>query len=187
MGWSNSMMTRKLACFCVCLTALAAAQPSPKIDSLTIKLEDALARARKYGGQIQSANIAVLQAKEDSVQARAAKLPTVNTFNQFIYTETNGTPSGRFVANDGVHVYNEQAVVHEELLTLVRQGELKRALAAEAIVKAKAEVAARGLNTTVIQDYYAILSAERRLRNLRTSVAEAERFLDITQKQEKAR
>src|SRR5258708_30000779 len=113
------MMIRKLVCFLLGGASLAVAQDIP-----TIKLEDALARARKYGGQIQGANIAVLQAKEDSVQARAAKLPTVNAFNQFIYTEPNGTPSGVFVANDGVHVYNEQAVVHEELLTLVRQGEL---------------------------------------------------------------
>ena len=175
------MMIRKLVCFLLGVASLAVAQEIP-----TIKLEDALARARKYGGQIQGAHIAVLQAKEDTSQARAAKLPTVNALNQFIYTEGNGTPSGVFVANDGVHIYNEQAVVHEEVLSLVRQGEMRRALAAEAIVKAKEEVASRGLNATVIQDYYAIVSAQRRLANLKTSVAEAERFLDITQKQEKA-
>src|SRR5258708_8512699 len=102
------MMIRKLVCFCVGITALAAAQRSSTGDIPTIKLEDALARARKYGGQIQGAHIAVLQAKEDTSQARAAKLPTVNALNQFIYTEGNGTPSGVFVANDGVHIYNEQ-------------------------------------------------------------------------------
>ena len=95
--------------------------------------QDALERARQYGGQIQSANLAVLQAREDRAQARAATLPNVSALNQFIYTEANGTPSGVFVANDGVHVYNEQAVVHQELLSLVRHGEIKRALAAEAI------------------------------------------------------
>ncbi len=171
------MMIRKLVCFCVGITALAAAQPSSTGDIPTIKLEDALVRARKYGGQIQGAHIAVLQAKEDTSQARAAKLPTVNALNQFIYTEGNGTPSGVFVANDGVHIYNEQAVVHEEVLTLVRQGEIRRALAAEAIMRAKAEVAARGLNATVIQNYYAIVSAQRRLANLKTSVAEDRRIL----------
>ena len=57
---------------------------------------------------------AVLQARQDTVQARAARLPSVNAFNQFIYTEGNGTPSGVFVANDGVHVYNEQAQVHQD-------------------------------------------------------------------------
>jgi len=166
-----------------CAAALAgvlAAQEPPAIT-----LQDALARARQYGGQVQGANLAVLQAKEDTVQARAARLPSVNAFNQFIYTEGNGTPSGVFVANDGVHVYNEQAVVHEELLSLVRKGELNRALAAEAVARAKVEVAARGLNATVIQNYYAIISAQRKLANAQISVRESQRFLDITQKQEK--
>src|SRR5580698_3234400 len=127
----------------------------------TISLQDALERAKQYGGQIQSANLAAMQAREDRVQARANTLPSVSALNQFIYTEANGTPSGVFVANDGVHVYNEQAVVHEDLLNLVRHGEIRRALAAEAIARAKIEVAARGVSSTVIQDYYAIVAAER--------------------------
>jgi outer membrane protein TolC len=152
---------------------------------LTITLQDALARARQYGTQIQSANINSLLAKEDRTQAKAATLPSLNAFNQFIYTEGNGTPSGVYVANDGVHVYNEQAQVHEELLSLVRHGEIHRAMAAEAVAKAKVEVAQRGLNATVIQDYYAIVSAQRKFANARTSLREADQFLDITQKQEK--
>lgn len=154
-------------------------------ETPTISLEDALARAKQYGGQIQGANLAVLQAREDRIQARANTLPSVNALNQFIYTEGNGTPSGVFVANDGVHVYNEQAVVHEDLLSLVRHGEIRRAMAAEAIAKAKVEVAVRGLNGTVIQDYYAIVVAQRKFANAQTSLREAERFYDLTQKQEK--
>jgi len=49
------------------------------------------------------------------VQARAALLPGVSSFNQFIYTQPNGTPSGAFVSNDGTHVYNNQAVVHGDI------------------------------------------------------------------------
>ncbi len=170
---------RRLAALLCCAAAAALAQPP------SIKLEDALARARKYGGQIQSASATMLSAKEDTLQARAARLPSVSAFNQFIYTEGNGTPSGVFVANDGIHVYNEQAVVHQEVLSLVRSGELRRAQAAEAIARAKVDVASRGLTATVIQDYYAIVAAERKLANYKTSVAESERFLDITRKQEK--
>src|SRR3984957_10850339 len=151
----------------------------------TISLQDALERAKKYGGQIQTANLAALQAREDRAQARANTLPSVNAFNQFIYTEGNGTPSGVFVANDGVHIYNEQAVVHQDLLSLVRHGEIRRAMAAEAIAKAKIEVAARGLSSTVIQNYYAIVAAQRKFGNSQTSLKEAERFFDVTQKQEK--
>jgi outer membrane protein len=151
----------------------------------TISLQDALARAKQYGGQVQTANLAALQAREDRAQARANTLPSVSAFNQFIYTEGNGTPSGVFVANDGVHIYNEQAVVHEDLLSLVRRGEIRRAMAAEAIAKAKIEVAGRGVSATVIQNYYAIVVAQRKLGNSQTSLKEAERFLDVTQKQEK--
>src|SRR6202034_4445324 len=131
----------------------------------TISLQDVLERAKKYGGQIQTANLAALQAREDRAQARANTLPSVNGLNQFIYTEGNGTPSGVFVANDGVHVYNEQLQAHEEVLSLVRRGEIRLAAAAEAVARAKAEVAARGLNATVIQDYYTIASAQRKLTN----------------------
>ena len=161
--------------------ALAFAQSEPP----TVKLEDAIARAKQYAGQIQSANSAVLQAREDTSQARANRLPTLSAFNQFIYTEGNGTPSGVFVANDGVHVYNEQAVVHQELLAIVRHGEVSRALAAEAVARAKVDIAARGLNQTVIQDYFSIVAAQRKTANAQRSVQEAERFLDITQKQER--
>lgn len=152
---------------------------------LTINLEQALARARKYGGQVETANLAAALAKEDVKQAKTAGLPTVNGLNQFIYTEGNGTPSGVFVANDGVHVYNEQLNGHEELLSLIRRGEVRLAEAAEAAAKAKADVAARGLNATVVQDYYSIAAAQRKVANAQTSLSEAQHFLEITQKQER--
>ena len=150
-----------------------------------ITLKDALARARQFGGQYQSANLTLLQAREDTKQVKAARLPSVNALNQFIYTEGNKTPSGVFVANDGVHIYNEQAVAHEDLGMLLRHGEMNRALAAEAVAQAKAEIAVRGVGATVIQNYYAIILAESHLTNLKSSVEEAERFVDITTKQEK--
>jgi outer membrane protein TolC len=170
------------------LTGVVPAQQNPAAPApgpLVITLPDALTRARQYGGQIQSANFAVLQARQDTVQARAARRPSVNAFNQFIYTEGNGTPSGVFVSNDGVHVYNEQAVVHQEALALARRGELNRALAAEAVARAKVDVAARGLTQTVVQDYYAIAVAQRKYANGQTSVREAQHFFDITQQLEK--
>jgi outer membrane protein TolC len=160
-------------------------QPSLQSQVVTIDLKQALERARQYATQIQAANIAVQLAQEDRKQATAATLPTLNAFNQFIYTEGNGTPSGVFVANDGVHIYNEQAVVHQDLFAFVRRGQIRVAKAAEAVARAKADVASRGLNVTVIQDYYGIADAERKLGSARQSLNEANDFLDITQKQEK--
>ncbi len=150
----------------------------------TIDLKEALARARQYGGQIESANIATQLAAEDRKQAVAASKPAVTAFNQYIYTEGNGTPSGVFVSNDGVHVYNEQLQAHEELLAFARRGEIRVAQAAEAVQKARADVALRGLNAVVIQDYYSIAANEEKFANAQKSLTEAQQFLDITQKQE---
>lgn len=170
----------------VALLVLVLAVSHPMLDGqeLSITLKEALERARQYATQIQSADIVARLAKEDRKQAVAATLPSVSALNQFIYTEGNGTASGVFVANDGVHVYNEQAVVHEELFAFIRRGEIRVARAAEAVARAKADVAARGLNVTVIQNYYAVASAERKLRGAELSQKEAANFLDITQKQE---
>ena len=63
-------------------------------------------RARANSRQFQTAATNAALARENRLQAGAAELPTVNALNQFIYTEGNETPSGVFVSNDGVHVYN---------------------------------------------------------------------------------
>ncbi len=173
-GWGGSMV------------AQGTGDPGSPDTGIAISLPDAISRAQKYGNQIQAADIAARLAHEDKTQARAATLPSLSALNQFIYTEGNGTPSGVFVANDGVHVYNEQAVVHEELLSLVRRGEIRMAAAGEAVARARLDVAARGLKATVIQDYFAIAAAERKLKNAQRSLSEAQQFMDITQKQEKA-
>jgi len=167
------------------VAAVSAAGQTPPAAAGKITLADAIARARQYGGQVTSANLGVQQAREDSVQARANRLPSVSAFNQYIQTQGNGTPSGSFVSADGLHVYNEQAQVHQEVLAVFRKGEVNRASAAEAAAKARVEIAARGVNATVIQGYYAILSAGHRFTNAQRSLKEAEQFLDITEKQER--
>ena len=160
------------------LPAQTPSSPTSHLSTRSRALGNMAARFRR-------ANFAVLQAREDTAQARAARLPSVNAFNQFIYTQGNGTPSGVFVANDGVHIYNEQAVVHQELLALVRHGEVNRALAAEAIARAKVEVAARGLSATVIQDYYAIVSAQRKASNLADAVSRKPSVFSTSRKSRK--
>ena len=182
MSVHGAVLVAVFACLGFLPTGIVAAQTTP--STLTITLKDAFERARQYGLQVQSADLLRRLAHEDTSQAKAATLPSLNALNQFIYTEGNGTPSGVFVANDGVHVYNEQAVVHEELLALARRGEVRLAAAAEAVARAKLDLAARGLNATVAQNYYSIASAERKAVSSVTSLAEARRFFDITQKQE---
>jgi outer membrane protein TolC len=149
-----------------------------------LTLDDALARARKVAQQYRSAAIAAELAHEDRVQAKAALLPTVNWFNQYIYTQGNGTPSGLFVANDGVHIYNNQAVVHGDIIAPGKRADYQRAIAAEAAARAKADIAARGLAAVVVQNYYSLLAAQRKYGNAQQSLKEAREFAVITRKLE---
>ena len=152
-----------VTCAAIAFGQTAAPPPPVSNGPLTIDLPQALARARQYGGQVQSATLTLSQATEDRVQARAATLPQATALSQYIYTEGNNTPSGTFISNDGVHVYNDQGLVHQDVLLLIRHGEQQRAAAAEAVARAKVEVASRGLNAVVIQNYYAIANAIRKL------------------------
>ncbi len=156
--------------------------PSPAPVALTF--QSALDRSRQFSQQWLSAGYAGQLAHEDAIQARAAMLPALSSVNQFIYTQPNGTPSGVFVANDGPHVYSNQAAVHGEIYSPVLRADYRRALAAEAVARARTEVALRGMVAVVAQNYYGMLAAQRKLDNARQSVKEAEQFVDITQKQE---
>jgi outer membrane protein TolC len=170
----------------LCQGAFAQNPPAASQDApLRLTFEDAMERARANSPQILSANLAALMAREDTLQAKAALLPNVNSFNQFIYTEASGTPSGAFVSNDGVHVYNNQAIVHGDILDLSKRADYRKAQVAEAVARAKAEIAARGLVATVTEGYYGMVSAMRKYTNAQQSQREAEQFLDITRKQER--
>ena len=170
------------------LMAFGQAPPSAPTSGggagLTLDLLQALARARQYAGQIQSANLTLSMATQDRVQARAATLPQATALSQYIHTQSNGTSSGTFISNDGVHVFNDQAFVHQDVLPIFMRAEQQRAAAAEAVARARVDVASRGLNAVVIQDFYAIADAVRKLDNATLSLTEARQFLDITQKQE---
>ena len=177
-----SMAQKPLLVLFLLVTTLMMGQEAANAP-ITINFHDALERARRYGIELQTANIATLLAREDRIQAKAALLPQAQSFNQFIYTQPNGTPSGVFVANDGPHIYNIQGQVHEDL-SFTKHAEYRRALAAEILAQAKADIAARGINVTLVSAYYALVVAQRRVVNARRSLDDARKFLDITQKQE---
>jgi outer membrane protein TolC len=153
---------------------------------LRLTLQNAMERAQKYSQQTLTANITALLAHEDTVQARAALRPSVNGLSQYIYTQGNGTPSGVFVPNDGVHIYNDQAIAHADIFAPAKRADYHRAMAAEAAARAKVDLATRGLIATVMQDYYSMAVAARKLANADLSVRDAQSLLDITQKQEAA-
>src|ERR1043165_3397198 len=164
--------------------AAAHAQTTPPAPTLTLTLEDALTRARANAQQLLSADLAARIAHEDRVQAKAAMLPTATWQNAFIYTQPNGTPSGVFIPNDGPHVYFNTVNAHAEPYSLGRRADYQVAIAAEAVARAKAEIARRGLYSTVVQSYYSMVVAQRKVANARWGLDEPRRMLDITQKQE---
>ncbi len=150
---------------------------------LRLTLDDALARARKNSTQFQAAQTDAAIARQDHYQAGAALLPSVAYNNQAIYTQlSNNNP--RFIANNGAHEYLSQANVHESI-DLVSISAFRRASAASALAKARAEIASRGLVVTVVQNYYALAAAQLKLEAAKKNGDEGDRFLKLTQDLEK--
>src|SRR6266700_1278981 len=81
---------------------------------LTITLQDALTRGRANEPQYRSALTQYGVARENRVQSRAALLPNVNYNAEFLYTQGNGTSTGRFVGANGVHEYVSEGNAHQE-------------------------------------------------------------------------
>ena len=157
--------------------------PQQTNPPLTLTLQDALARARNNSPQFLSALTDAALAREDRVQARAGLLPTVTYNNEYLYTQGNGTPSGRYIANNAVHEYVSQANAHE-VIGVAQFADYRRTAAAEELARARAEVARRGLVVTVVQDFYGLAAAQRKYSTFQAAVMEASRFFDISQKLE---
>ena len=170
--------------------AFAAAQAADPNNSpstaapLTITLQDALARAQKNEPQYRNALTQYGVARGNTVQGRAGLLPSVSYASSFLYTEGNGTASGRFIANNGVHEYVSEGNAHEAL-SWQALAEYRRARAQEALAKAQIEIATRGLVVTITQAYYGSIVAQRKFAIAQRAAAEAQNFFDVTQKLER--
>jgi outer membrane protein TolC len=166
------------------------ATPSPtQTGPQTLTLQDALALAQKNDPAVLSALTDAAIAGEDRAQARAAVLPTFGARSDYLGTQGNGKlASGRFVTNDGVHVYRDWVTMHQDLSpgTLMRTG-VKRADAAVAVARAKAEIARRGLAGTVTKAYYALIAAQRKYATAQQALNQAQRSLEISQDLERGR
>lgn len=158
----------------------------------TITLAEAIARARVNSPEYHLALSEAGVAQEERVIARAALLPSVNYRTQFLYTQpvpgalaqTPGGPvvagsSPRFIANNAVHEYVAQGNAHEDL-SAAGFAEVARTRALSAAARARAEIAARGLLLTVVQRFYGLAAAQRKLATAQSAFNEAERFLKIS-------
>ncbi|HUJ50867.1 MAG TPA: TolC family protein, partial [Bryobacteraceae bacterium] len=159
-------------------------QPKPaEQPPATITLKDALDLAAKNDPALAAATTDAAVARQDYLQARTAVYPTLSGRSEYIGTQGNDKiPTSRYVTNDGVHVYRDWAVVHQDLSpgTLERTG-VQRAAAAEAAARARVEIARRGLAPTVTKAYYGLIVAQRKYAIAQQALDEAQRALTISQ------
>ncbi len=161
--------------------------PNQQTPPITVTLKDALDRARQLDPGTVSAQSDEKSAHDDRLQARNALLPQITATSQYLGTQGNGsTTDGRFVTNDGVHVYREWGVLHQDLSPASwTRTALHRADAAEALARANTEIARRGLTVTVTKTYYALAVAQRKYATSQEALDEANRFLAVSQAQER--
>jgi outer membrane protein len=165
-------------------------QPKPLANTgapVIITLQDAISRARRYYPQYGAAVTAAALAKEDRIQARAALLPSLSNTEQYLGTQGNGKiPTGRFVTNDGVHVYRAWAVVHQDIPAgFLKFAPYRRAVAGAALAQAQAEIARRGLTVTVTGNYYDFVVAQRKYATAQQTLEQTTRFLETTENLDK--
>lgn len=167
-----------------------------------ITLNEAIARARANEPTFAAAVASAKNAKLDQSMARAALLPNVAAENQFLYTQGGSgivspalhaqdpslttSSQQRFISNNAVHEYINQAVVTE---TIGGQqfNALSKASASAAIATAELEIAQRGLVATVAGLYYTAATAERRVAVAQRAADEATSLTKLTGQREQAR
>jgi outer membrane protein TolC len=177
-GWAATLAASAYGQVAVSANAPGPAQSAP----LTLTLKDALARAQANAPQLLSALNDANAAHEDLLQARAAQRPTASFKSDYLGTQGNGVlPSGRFVTNDGVHVYREWAVVHQDFIAAFLKTGPQRAAAGETLAQARAEIARRALAVTVTKAYYALLTGQRKYATAQDALDQAKHYLDVTQ------
>jgi outer membrane protein TolC len=161
---------------------------APAGPPLTVTLQDALERAKQNDSQFQTAVADASVAREDRVQARAALLPGLSYSTQYLGNSPNGVnPNGRFVSLDGVKMYRAWGIAHQDLSPNVLMATpLRRAQALDAAAQARLAVAQRGLAVTVTRNYYALIAAQRKYATAQAAAAQAQRFLQITEDQQRA-
>jgi outer membrane protein TolC len=164
--------------------------------SVVVTLEDAIHRAQQNEPAFVGARGDQQSAAIDRYLAKAALLPSAVYHNQALYTQPNGQvnqggqtgnqPAPIFIANNAVREYASQASINETV-GLKQVADVRAASAAAARAAAELEVARRGLVLAVVNLYYTVSNADRKLAVLTEALNEAQSFDDLTQKREAAR
>jgi outer membrane protein TolC len=180
--------------------SLARTSSSPKNESLSISLKDAIERAEHNEPAFAAAVAANKVAGLNRSIARSALLPSIVYHNQYLYTEaahgatgsgnasagttSAGTP--RFIANNTVHEYMSQGVV-SETLGYQQLNALAVASAQSVLAQAELEIARRGLVSAVVGLYYGSLAADSKIEVAKRAGMEAADFTNNTRAREEGR
>jgi outer membrane protein len=197
----------------VCLTALVSAAvaqltvspSSAPAASQTITLDEAISRARANEPRFAAAVAASKNAALDQSIARAALLPNAMFNNEFIYSQPNHCPNTnkicvanseaggssvpapvRFIANNAVHEYVDQASV-TETIGAQQFNALSKASVSVAVAKAELEVARRGLVVTVAGLFYSASVSNRKVQVAQRAANEAADLTKVTKQREAER
>ena len=150
---------------------------------IQLTLTDAIQRASAMSPALRQAMTNEKIAAEKPTQTRAANLPTVSSNSQYLYTQGNGTPSARYVANNGVHEYIAQVNVHQSL-SLANVALYRQSIMASALARDQTEIAQRGLTVAVVQSYATLVAAQRKFQALQQALQVAQDFLNTTKQLE---
>lgn len=172
-------------------------QPDPNATPIAITLDDAIRRAQVIDPNFAAASTNRGAATLDRALARSALLPQAIYHNEYIYTQPNGDiPSAesgssiqntpKFIANNGVREYASQAVV-SEAIGLQQVAGYRRAGSLSAQATAQLESARRGLVAAVVDAYYSLLAADRKLEVAKRTANDAREFQALSEQLEAGR
>jgi outer membrane protein TolC len=172
--------------------AIAQTNPAqaPAVPPPIITLHDAIELAQKYSVQFGAARTAAGTAQANATIARSTLLPNAKVDGQYLYTQGTGVndpafPGGTpvFIANNAVNEYMAQGNIHQDL-SLALAYDYRRAQADARVAKARLEIAKRGLVVVVVQRFYGVAVAQRKLATAQSAQESAQNFLKVSQQLE---
>ena len=131
---------------------------------LVITLQDAIARAKANDPKFRAALTELGLAHQDVVQSRAGLLPNVSYNMQFVYTQgaVIRILQGAVTLPTTACTSTSRRAMCTRRCRRACWRNIARSEAAEALARAKSEMAARGLVVTVVQAYYGYVVAQRK-------------------------
>ena len=165
---------------------------APAVD---LTLDRAITAALANDPAYRTAAANAGSARLDAAISRSALLPNADGHGECLYARPNGVhnqrirlipAAPRFIANNAIREYAAQVMVNETV-SVANVSDYRRARALAAQSTADLESARRDLVVRVVTAYFRFLAAGEKADVAKSAEAEAQNFLDLTQKLESGR